>query len=202
MLGEGKPLEHLRVYHLSEFPKKVLLLDGTRITLRPMTPEDEGGLTNFFCQVPEADRRYLKEDVTSPEVIARWARQLDYNRALPLLAIDGNRIVADATLHRRRAIARSHVGEVRVVVEPSFRGRGLGTIMLRELIGIAVDAGLERVIFELAADKEAVAIEAAERLGFVRTATLPNQVKDALGRPHDLIIMELPLGKWYEWWQF
>lgn len=202
MLGKGKPLEHVRVYQLSEYPKEVILLNGTRITLRPMTPEDEEGLTNFFCQIPEADRRYLKEDVTSPEVIARWARQLDYNRALPLLAIDGNRIVADATLHRRRAIARSHVGEVRVVVEPSFRGRGLGTIMLRELIGIAVDAGLERIIFELAADEEAAAIEAAERLGFVRAATLPNQVKDALGRPHDLMIMELPLGKWYEWWQF
>ncbi|MBI4329537.1 MAG: GNAT family N-acetyltransferase [Chloroflexi bacterium] len=194
--------DHVRVYKISDYPKEVTLLDGTSLTLRPMTPQDEDTLLEFFCRVPEGDRRYLKEDVTSPEVIAQWSRNLDYNRAVPLLAVDGGHVVANATLHRRRAIARSHMGEVRIVVEPAYRGRGLGTMMLRDLINIAVDAGLERLLFELAADEEAQAIEAAERLGFITVATLPYHVKDSTGKPHDLVIMELPLGKWYEWWQF
>lgn len=195
-------VEHVRIYQLSEYPKEVSLLDGTRVTLRPMLPEDEDALVRFFTHVSEDDRRYLKEEVTSTEVIARWSHELDYNRALPLLAFDDGRLVADATLHKRRSVARSHVAEVRVVVDPDYRERGLGTILLRELIAIASDGGLERIVLELVADEQTQGIEAAERLGFVRLATLPLHVKDQTGKPHDLIILELPLGKWYEWWQF
>jgi L-amino acid N-acyltransferase YncA len=194
--------EHIRIYRLSAYPKEIRLLDGTSVTLRPMVPEDEAELLRFFTLLPEEDRRYLKEDVTSPEVIGRWAHQLDYNRALPLLAIRNGRIIGNATLHRRRSIARSHVGEVRVVVAAVYRTHGLGVAMLRELIAIAVNAGLERLVFELVAEKQQQAIEAAERLGFVRVANLPLHVKDETGKPHDLIILELPLGKWTEWWQF
>lgn len=187
---------------LSAYPKEVSLRDGSTVTLRPMEKRDKDGLLSFFLRIPEEDRYYLKEDVTAPKVIERWASELDYNRALPLLAISDGDIVADATLVRHRAGARRHIGDVRIVVEPRFRNRGLGTLLLNELILIAYQAGLERLTCEAVAEREQDAIEAAERVGFVRAAVLPQQCKDSKGKPQDLIILELPLGKWYEWWQF
>jgi GNAT superfamily N-acetyltransferase len=65
--------------------------------------------------------------VSKREVIEAWARELDYEKVLPLLAVVGDNIVGDATLHRRKAGWTSHVGKVRIVIDKDYRGKGLGT---------------------------------------------------------------------------
>jgi L-amino acid N-acyltransferase YncA len=110
------------------------------------------------------------------------------------------RIVADGTLHRRRGNAIRHLGEVRVVVDPAYRAKGLGTALLHELMDYAQGEGLEAANFELVEGVQDEALDAARRAGFVESARFPNHVKDMDGRPHDLIVMWTPLGKWYAWW--
>lgn len=192
---------HTHTYRLSAYPTEKALLDGTGVTLRPMAPEDETGLLEFFLGVPEEERYYLKEDVTAPAVIKSWAEYLDYDRVLPLLALHDGRIVADATLHRRRAGARRHTAEIRLVVAPDFQGKGLGTELIRELLDIAADAGLDRVVMEVAEEGQKEALAVAQREGFVRVATLRGHIRDTRGRPQNLGLLEMPLGKWYEWWR-
>jgi L-amino acid N-acyltransferase YncA len=186
--------------NLSIYPKLLPLRDGEEVTVRPMTPRDEGTLLDFFLRLPEEDRFYLKDDVTAPGVIAGWVRDLDYERVLPLLALQNDRIVGDATLHRRRGGARRHMGEVRVTVDPALRWRGLGTALLHELIDDACQAELETLVFELIEQAQDGAIDAARRAGFVIAARLVNHVKDMQGKPHDLLIMSMLLGKWYRRW--
>ena len=125
------------VYAVPSYPKEVELSDGSTITLRPMLREDEVALLEIFRKIPEADRFYLKDDVTSGDVIRSWAENLDYDRALPLLVIKEGKVIADGALHRQRAGARRHVGEVRIVVDPSHRNVGLGRTVMRELIAVA-----------------------------------------------------------------
>jgi L-amino acid N-acyltransferase YncA len=160
------------------------------MTIRPMVPEDQDALLDFFRSIPPEDRFYLKEDVTDPKIITRWAQTLDYSRALPLLALLDGAIVGDGTLHHRRAGARQHVGEVRVVVHPAYRNRGVGRGLLHKLIDIAGDKGLKQLLFEVVADTEQAARHTAQVLGFVSVAVLPAHVCDSGGHPHDLIIME------------
>jgi putative acetyltransferase len=183
------------ICELADYPKDITLRDNTIVVLKPMTQEDTGPLLHFFVGVPEADRHYLKEDITSPQVVQRWAAELDYDRALPLLAWIGNRVVADATLHRNRAGARRHVGELRILVDQEYRNRGLGTTLIRELVNIAEDHGLERLLFVAVADKEEPAIKAARFLGFEQIGVLRSHAKDPDGHPRDLVIMEMPLGR-------
>jgi RimJ/RimL family protein N-acetyltransferase len=190
------------VIELKIYPKKLTLRDGSTLTLRPMTREDEGALLNFFLSIPESERWFLKEDVTSPAVIRRWAETIDYRRALPLLAFtEDGRVVADAALIRHRGGSRSHLGEIRIVVAEEFRNRGLGVSLIRELCDIANDAGLDRVIAEVVSTEEA-AIQAFEWLGFYRLATLEGMARDPSGQAADVIVMVMPLGKYYEWSKF
>ena len=56
------------------------------------------------------------------------------SRSLPALAIDGDKIIGDGTLHRRRAGSRKHIGEIRVVVDLDYRNKGIGTALMHELI--------------------------------------------------------------------
>jgi L-amino acid N-acyltransferase YncA len=173
--------------------------DEASITLRPLQSGDEHELLEFFRRVPEEDRFYLKEDVTLAEVIHRWVEHIDYNRVFALVAVANGAIVGDATLHRSRSNARSHAGEIRVVVDPNFRNQGLGTMLLRELVDIATDSGLDSILFELVEEKEEDAIKVSERLGFTKVATIPNNVRDIDGRFHNSIVMQHNLGDWMEW---
>jgi GNAT superfamily N-acetyltransferase len=189
-------------YKISAYPKENVLQDATKVTIRPMVTRDEEPLLEFFLRVPEEDRYYLKEDVTSPAVIRKWIEFLDYDRVLPLLAVADGAIVADATLHRRRASGRRHAGEIRIVVDPAYRGKGLGTALMRELISIAAEAGLETIVMELAEEAEKDAVYVAEHLGFIQVAILRNAIKDPHNKTQNMVLLELPLPKWYQWWNF
>jgi L-amino acid N-acyltransferase YncA len=160
------------------------------MTIRPMVPEDQDALLDFFCRIPAEDRFYLKDEVTDPKTMERWAQTLDYSRALPLLALLDGKIVGDGTLHHHRAGARQHVGEVRVVVDPAYRNRGVGRGLLHKLIDLAGDQGLKKLMFEVVADTEQAARHTAQVLGFVPVAVLSAHVRDLSGNAHDLLIME------------
>jgi L-amino acid N-acyltransferase YncA len=188
-------------FKLTAYPKELTLRDQTKVTVKPMTESDGKALLDFFRRIPADERYYLKDDVTSPEVIERWSAGLDYNRTLPLLAWVNGRIVADATLHRTRANARRHVGQLRVTVDAAFRDKGLGTVLLRELVAIANENVLDRVLIEVVADREEAARKAAEAIGFVQVGLLPGHAKDLDGHPRDIVLLEMPLGKWLEWWE-
>jgi hypothetical protein len=82
------------------YEKEGKLKDGSRVVLRPMVAEDREKLIAFFQSLPEEQRIFLRHDVTDPEVIRSWTEQIDYGRVFPLLALAGDRVVGDATLHR------------------------------------------------------------------------------------------------------
>ncbi len=185
---------------MKDFPKELSLpRSDVGVSIRPLQPGDDHELREFFLRLPEEERFFLKEDVTSAEVIDRWVNFIDYDRVVPMVALAEGRIVADATLHRHRAGARRHIGEIRVVVEPEFRNQGLGSLLVRELVDIAYDNAMDGVVFELVEGKEDGAIKLAEKLGAKRVANLPNFVKDMEREPHSLVILELPLEGWLEW---
>jgi L-amino acid N-acyltransferase YncA len=181
------------IYPISGYPTVYLTTDGAQMTIRPMVPGDKEALLRFFQGIAAEDRFYLKDDVTDPRVVEGWAQTLNYHRALPLLAFLDGKIVGDGTLHPRRTGARKHVGEVRVVVDPASRNRGVGRGLLHKLIEIAGDQGLKKLMFEVVADTEPAARHTAQVLGFYPVATLPGQVRDSSGQLHDVIIMERPL---------
>ena len=170
------------------YPKKVVLQTGTTVTIRPMVKEDEGKLFAFFSRVPVEDRLFLRDDVTRRDVVDAWARELDYERVLPLVAEVGDNIVGDATLHRRKAGWTSHVGKLRVVVDKDYRGKGLGIRLIEELIEIAKKAGLELLVAEVM-ENQKTAVASFKHLGFEKEAIFYNHVKDQAGKEHNLVVM-------------
>lgn len=178
---------------LRRYPFDVKLEDGSDYTFRPLAKEDKIMLARFFQSISEEDRFYLKENVTAPEVIQGWVDNMDYERAVPIVAIADGRIVADATLHRSRTPARRHVGELRVVVHPDYRGVGLGARMIQELIDLGRALELDKLFFELVDRREMGAIHAAATAGFEEVAILRNRVKDAYGSLQDVVVMERSL---------
>jgi RimJ/RimL family protein N-acetyltransferase len=104
--------------------------------------------------------------------------------------VDGGRpeVVGEASLRPSEVPWTSHIGEVRVVTSPAWRGRGLGTALLREILRAAHDAGIEKVTAETLAEQSG-AREMLGRLGFVEEGRYAGYARDLSGTPHDLIVM-------------
>lgn len=178
----------LEVVLEERYPKPSKLQDGTRVIMRPLIAPDETPLVEFFKSIPDDDILYLRDDVKDPRVIKHWCETLDYEVILPLIAEIEGKIVGDATLHQEKRGWRSHIGTVRVVIHPEYRGRGLGTQLVGELCEIAKDIGLVKLDAELMAEQTRQ-IAIFEKLGFVNMAVLPQHVRDVKGESHDLVIL-------------
>jgi GNAT superfamily N-acetyltransferase len=177
---------------LEVYPKDITLKDGFTCVLRPLKASDESGFHEFFLAVPEQERMFIKHRVTDPAVIAEWCRDIDLGRNLPLLALSGNRIIADATLHQQLGGWKRHIGRVSVLVHPQFRGRGLAKALVIEIIELARNIGLEKLEAEFIGEQE-TAIKMFGLLGFAPLVRLPGYVKDMRAISHDYVLMGIEL---------
>ncbi|MFP3867758.1 MAG: N-acetyltransferase family protein [Desulfobacteraceae bacterium] len=174
---------------LEEYPKKITLQDGSVLSLRPMSKDDQYPLYSFFVSLPEHDRKYLRNDVTDRKLLEKWARNLNYDKVLPILAVTDDRIVANATLNRQTFGWGRHVGEVRVTIDSDFQRRGLGSILLDEIAKLATKAQLKKLVARIITTRPEV-IKAFEKAGFSQVTVLKNYVKDVYQRKYaDIAIM-------------
>lgn len=174
------------------YPQEAVLRDGRRVLLRPFNENDADALYDFFHGLPINYKRFAWDNVDSRPLIESWARSIDYGKVFPLLAVDGRRIVADATLHRRNGGPLRLVGRLKWMIDPQFRGVGLGTILVKELIKIARERGLRHVNSMLISDLEADAVKTLEGLGF-NGIVQPGYGTDADGNQHDMTKLILKL---------
>lgn len=179
-------------YILDDYPKTVELKAGFTCDLRPLEADDERAFHEFFQAVPYKERMFIKHRVTEPEVIHEWCANIDLGRNFPLLAFSEGKVIGDATLHQQLGGWKSHIGRVSVLVRPGYRGRGLATRLVSEIVEIARHVGLEKVEAEFIGEQEA-AIKMFAMLGFSNLVRLHSYVRDLERNAHDYILMGMDL---------
>jgi ribosomal protein S18 acetylase RimI-like enzyme len=151
--------------------------------IRRLEPHDQERIEAFIGRVPEGDRTFFKEDVNDPEVRAGWARP-DAARSL---AVEGDTVLGYVAVAPLQGWS-SHVGEVRVIVDPDHRGRGIGRALARHAVLEALNLGLTKMVVEVVADQEPT-IAMFRSLGFDPEALLKDHVRDQSGELRDLILL-------------
>lgn len=173
---------------LEQYPKTAKLKDGSDITLRPLKATDEKAFHAFFVDVPANERILFKHRVTDAAVIREWCQRIDYGKILPVLAVKGDKIVADASLHQTLGGWKRHIGRISVVVHPSMRGKGLAGLLVNDLIDIAKNLGLEKLEAEFLGEQKAARRVFQER-GFNELLVAEDYVKDMQAISHDYVLM-------------
>lgn len=175
----------------NRYPQEAVLRDGRRVMLRPFAANDTDALYEFFQHLPVDYKRFAWDNIENRALIESWGRNIDYAKVFPLLALDGRKIVADATLHRLGGPLRL-AGRIKWMLDPVYRGVGLGTTLVNHLISVARERGLRHVNSMLISDLEADAVRTLESLGFT-SHVQKGYGTDPDGNQHDMTKLILKL---------
>jgi L-amino acid N-acyltransferase YncA len=151
--------------------------------IRPIEPGDAPTLARFFDRIPESDRTFLKEPVNDPAVVAEWARP----GAARAIAVEDGAVIGSVAVIPLHGWS-SHVGEIRLVVDPDHRGRGVGRALARRAVLDALELSLAKLVVEVIADQEAL-VAMFRSLGFEPEALLTDHVRDRSGELRDLLVL-------------
>jgi RimJ/RimL family protein N-acetyltransferase len=176
-----------QLMHLSLYRQLITLPDGIRVCLRPLTPKDGEALVALFGNLPEEETLYFRSNIADPQVVSGWAENPDYTRIFPLIAVVGDRIVGNSTLHIGKGYTR-HTAELRIFLAKDFRRHGIGSAMIRAQLEIARKLGLHQVIAEIVESRPQV-IHAFERLGFERQFAWRDLFMTPQGETLDMVVL-------------
>ena len=141
------------------FPQEAHLRDERRLIIRPFTEGDVEALWEFFNRLPLPVRRYAWEDFEHRETVERWARDLDYDKRVPLLALDGDnggRRGAPHVPRRRPPAARgTHPVAART---PTTAAPASAPCFINDFMTIARDSGLKHLTCLLYPDLDEAAV--------------------------------------------
>ena len=175
------------------YPRTIACTGGD-VEIRFLKPGDDAALLAFAQRLTAHDLLFLRRDISQPKVVSAWMQATAADRIVTLLALRGDAVVACATVVVDDLSWSRHVGELRVIVEASMRGQGLGQKLTQECFAVALEMGLEKLTAQMTVD-QAGAISVFESLGFRPEALLRDQVKDRDGRKHDIVVLGHEVAK-------
>jgi acetyltransferase len=158
------------------YPEKYVvtatLRDGQAITIRPIRPEDEPLLVQFHKSLSERTvyaryAQYLSLDQRSAHERLSRVCFVDYDREIALVAeIDvagaGPQVIAVARLVR---LVNEADAEIALVVSDAFQCQGIGTRLMEQLIQMARQEQIARLIAYIRVDNRAMK-RLCEKFGF------------------------------------
>lgn len=154
----------------------VVLRDGSTVHVRPMFADDEPGLLALFNSLTEESRWFRFFTPAKGSALAAEAhREANLDDTFALVAVSGptQQIVG----HAFYAGLDDHRAEVAFTIADDFQGRGLGTILLGQLAGVASANGIQVFEAEVVASNHAM-------LHVFRDSGFPIEVSAAAGQLH------------------
>ncbi len=170
------------------YPRELKLPDGDEVSINLFTRDDKDAVLAFARSLPEEDLLFLRVDLTQEDVVDDWIANVESNNSTTIVAYSGDNLVGYATVHRSPARWTRRVGEIRVNVAASHRGKGLGRNLTAQIFDISRGLELRKLMANMTTDQHS-AQAAFRRLGFVPEALLADYVEDRNGVSRDLVIM-------------
>ena len=125
----------------------MVLRDGARVRLRAIRPEDQDRLVTFYDRLSQhtAYQRFFSVMRRLPPDWARLLANVDYRRRLALLAELGPSEAPELIgVARYEPTDEADTAEIALVIQDGWQNRGLGTVLLAELLAAAEARGVRR----------------------------------------------------------
>jgi RimJ/RimL family protein N-acetyltransferase len=162
---------------------------ATEVVVRPAREQDLDAIVELFVEVA-AEGRWIGTEppVDRDRRRRRLAETLDQDREVVLVAEAGGRIIGQLGMD----LAGYGVADLGMLVAEGWRGRGVGSALLRAGIEWARGAGAHKVALQVW-PHNAAALALYEKFGFQREGLLRGHYRRRNGELWDAIVMGLPL---------
>jgi RimJ/RimL family protein N-acetyltransferase len=151
--------------------------DGRKVVLRTPRWEDLDGVLELINSLVEEKAEIIVDSKFTREQETDWLggmlARVERDELFYFVAEVDGRVVASCDLRRGRG-SEGHVGVVGIVVKKGFRDLGIGTEIMKAVIGQAVRLGLKLLVLSVFASNER-AIHVYEQVGFVQTGRVPKK---------------------------
>jgi acetyltransferase len=167
LADEDLPVPAIRPYP-RQYVGQHTMRSGTDVTVRPIRPEDEPKVVQFHKELSERSvyLRYASlmklEQRVAHERLARICF-IDYDREMALVAeTDDEDIIGIGRLTQPPG---RNEAEFAMLVIDEYQGEGIGTELLRRLVRVGEDEGLDRITADILRQNRAMQ-RVCEKLGF------------------------------------
>ena len=171
-----------------------VVYDHPGVTVRAIEAGDADAILSFAGALPPHDLLFLSRDIRNDRVVSAWLRAASAGAVHSLVAVADGAIVAATALVRDGLGWSRHVAELRLLVAPAWRGKGLGRALLEASVNAAAADGAAKIVAYMTPDQRG-AITMFEECGFRAEALLRDHVRDVAGDAHDLVLLSLDIGK-------
>lgn len=158
------------------------------VSFRLMTPDDRDEVLEFVNSLPTQDLYYLMHDIRKSAEMDRWIEGIREHIVTTVLAESHGRLLGYGSLSSGHLQWTRHLGEIRMMVAPDMRSKGLGKLLAKEVFAVAHDLGLRRIVARLTS-KQTPARYLFQHLGFHIEAMLADCILDNEGHTEDLLVM-------------
>ena len=169
-------------------PQKIILNNGEEIIIRAAIKSDLNELYTFFSNLPVGLKHLLRVNLELKENVEKRLSEIDNSFHWRIIAEHKGKIIGDTTLDRALYGWKNHVGDFRIIINPEFQHKGIGTCMILELLDICQARGIEILDGELIAHQEKE-INTLLKMGFRKEFVRKNYIRDIDGKLQDMVIM-------------
>ncbi len=164
---------------------KTKMKDGREVVVRFLTHEDKELLLDMVNSF--SDYVVLWGSPPYDEAkIDRWMNGV--GKGLSLVAVYDQKIVGISASYTNLLPRGRGIGGMMIYLHQDFHGVGLGTVMIKKLLGLAKGKGLHRIGLEVVEDNKA-AVRLYEKLGFKIEGTLLDAYYGADEKYHNMLVM-------------
>lgn len=160
------------------YNKDILLKNGQKVKLRFPRLEDAKAFSDYINILVEEDTFISSKPQTEEderEYISSMLKRIFQNKELHIVAFSGNTKVGAVDIFSLGA-RKEHSGELQININREFRGKGLGKILLTEVLSLAKETlGLKLVTLNVfGVNKSAISLY--EKFGFIKYGELPQAI--------------------------
>ena len=172
-----------------EFPKKIILKDGSPCEFRNEFSENIDEYIDFFKRVSPEDLWAMNNDYTNRKKVELFINKLRSDETVQIVAYQSESMIGIGVINFTRFGSKKNIGEIEMILDRSYKQKRLGTWLMLELSELAIKEKIELLKIELMAGKDDPVIIALKRTNFIPQAILKNYLKDKKGNYTDMVIM-------------
>ncbi len=169
---------------------KLNLRNGISVILRKLQKEDLDDIWTIFNQVVQ-EKKYIPviNPVTSRFEKENWYyRQKEEDNVVVVSEVD-QVVVGQCMIEHIGWDAAAHVGELGIILTPSFRNMGIGRLLIEAALKGALEKGFEKVVLSCF-HTNIRALSLYKSMGFRKLGVRDQQFR-LDGKNYDEILMEL-----------